>query len=217
MAAVCLNHDRCGERPVDPAVATTKTIDALGVILLLDLALPKCAPAQLVETVQRRVRAGAVVQNTNVPKQNRRGAVAPDVFLRAKVTMPKLLTIEVVGGHTGGGVVGHHHPPISHRRPGAVGIRFVGLFRLGVLHALLPKQRAVFLVETHHGTLFVRLRCLCDEHLVAPDDRCAVAPVRQRHTPADVLFRVPLQREFPITHDAGSGEVSPPRRPVSGL
>ena len=205
MAAVCLDHDRCSERPVDPAVATTKTIDALGVILLLDLALPKCAPAQLVETVQRRVRAGAVVQNTNVPKQNRRGAVAPDVFLRAKVSMPKFFTIEVVGSHTGGGVVGHHHPPISHRRPGAIGIRFVGLFRLGVLHALLPEQRAVFLVETNHGTLFVRLRCLCDEHLVTPDNRCAVAPVRQRHTPADVLFRVPLQREFPITHDAGSG------------
>ena len=51
-----------------------------------------------------------MVQNTNVPKQNR-GAVAPDVFLRAKVSMPKFFTIEVVGGYTGGGVVGHHHPP----------------------------------------------------------------------------------------------------------
>ena len=214
-AAVRPDNDRGAERADHPVFAPAKTVHAIEVVALLNLAFPNRAAAQLVERVQHRVRAGAVIKNAHVAEQHRRSAATPLVFLRPKVAIPELLSIEVVRGDSGRGEVGHHDAAVGRRRTGAVRVGLVGGFLLGVGDATAPKQLAGALVKTHNRATLVGVSRLRDEHLVAPDNRRAVAAIRQRRAPADVLFRVPLQRNSFALGQARAGQVTPPRRPIA--
>src|SRR5262249_24775441 len=87
--------------------------------------------------------------------------------------------------------------------------------RGGIIQSGLPKSFAVCPIQTYQRAAVLLFERLREIDSIARDNRSRVAPLGQRHAPANILRAAPLQRKRLLVRDAVGGG-TPPVRPVTG-
>ncbi len=155
--------------------------------------LPECLARLQIKGIQGGLFSGSEVQKHAITRDDRRGAIAPDVMLLAEIcAFPQFLAIQVITKNTGAGEEDHDLLAIRGRRCPAIRVRAMREFRLLVGRARFPELLACFAVKAQQQPLPGLLHGLGHEDLVTPHHRRGVSAIRQGHLPHHVLRLAPL-------------------------
>src|SRR5262249_61645459 len=136
---------------------------------------------------------------------------APDVDKFAKVLAPELLAGEVEAQEAGRPETGDHPLAVGDAGGRPVRVGPVGRLHAGEVHVPGPHFLAGLTIEAQDAAFRAFVGRLCEEYVVAPDDRGGIAAIGERGRPADVLGLAPDQWRGFFLGGGGAGRAAPRR------